>query len=77
MSLERCKSSRFTLMHSSQVSLGLPLLLPSTVRASTLLTVGVTCLLLTWPNHLNLHSLNLSTILATLRALGAVRYKPS
>ncbi|MFS8009407.1 hypothetical protein Hanom_Chr14g01284351 [Helianthus anomalus] len=66
MSSERCHSNKSFLIRSSQISLGLPLLLPpSTVRVSTVLTVSIACLLLTCPNHLNRPSLILSDILAT------------
>ncbi|KAJ0432876.1 hypothetical protein HanIR_Chr17g0864071 [Helianthus annuus] len=66
MSSERCNSSKSCLIRSSQVSLGLPLLLlPSTQRVSTTLTVAVNGLLFTCPNHLNLPSLILLDILAT------------
>ncbi|MFS7982825.1 hypothetical protein Hanom_Chr10g00967311 [Helianthus anomalus] len=63
MSSERCKSS---LIFSSQVNLGLTLLLlPSTFKVSTTLTGVVICLLFTCPNHQNRPSFNFSTILAT------------
>ncbi|MFS8022516.1 hypothetical protein Hanom_Chr16g01440411 [Helianthus anomalus] len=66
MSSERCNSTKSCLSRSSQVNLGLPLLLlPSTVMLSTTLTGSVNCLLFTCPNHLNLPSFNLSDILAT------------
>ncbi|MFS7894643.1 hypothetical protein Hanom_Chr00s001907g01688771 [Helianthus anomalus] len=66
MSSERCKSIKSSLILSSQVSFGLPLLLlPSTLMVSTVLTVAIVGLLLIWPNHLNLPSFILSDILAT------------
>lgn len=55
MSLEMSKSSRSCLIHSSQVSLGLPLLFfPSIMRLSTALTEFVVCLLMICLNHLSL-----------------------
>ncbi|MFS7979833.1 hypothetical protein Hanom_Chr10g00932291 [Helianthus anomalus] len=66
MSSERCNSSKSCLIRSSQVNLGLPLLLiPSIVRISTTLTAVVVCLLFTCPNHLNLPSFILSNIFVT------------
>ncbi|MFS8007350.1 hypothetical protein Hanom_Chr14g01260001 [Helianthus anomalus] len=57
MSSERCNSSKSCLIRSSQVNLGLPLLLlPSTVSVFTTLTDAVDCLLFTCQNHLNLPS---------------------
>ncbi|MFS7969617.1 hypothetical protein Hanom_Chr09g00811301 [Helianthus anomalus] len=53
---ERCNFCKSCLIRSSQVILGLPLLLlPSTSRVSTTLTGSIVCLLFTCPNHLNLH----------------------
>ncbi|MFS7967318.1 hypothetical protein Hanom_Chr09g00784381 [Helianthus anomalus] len=76
---ERCNSSKSCIIRSSQVSLGLPLLLlPSTQRASTALTGAVTSLLFTCSNHLNLPSLILLDILATpslsLKTLFLIRF---
>ncbi|KAF5789637.1 hypothetical protein HanXRQr2_Chr09g0373631 [Helianthus annuus] len=66
MSSERCNSSKSCIIRSSQISLGLPLLLlPSTQRAPTGLTGAVTGLLFTCSTHLNLPSLILLDILAT------------
>ncbi|MFS7954179.1 hypothetical protein Hanom_Chr07g00627241 [Helianthus anomalus] len=63
MSVRRCNSSKSSLIRSSQVNLGLPLLLfLSTVRVSTALTSVVVCLQFTCPNHLNLPSFILSEI---------------
>ncbi|MFS7913037.1 hypothetical protein Hanom_Chr15g01385421 [Helianthus anomalus] len=63
---ERCNFCRSCLTRSSQVILGLPLLLlPSTSRVSTTLTGSIVCLLFTCPNHLNLPSFILSDILVT------------
>ncbi|MFS8014427.1 hypothetical protein Hanom_Chr15g01344371 [Helianthus anomalus] len=53
MSLERYNSSTSCLIRSSQVTLGLPLLIfPSTVRIFTALTGAVFCLPFTCANHL-------------------------
>ncbi|MFS7928040.1 hypothetical protein Hanom_Chr04g00316241 [Helianthus anomalus] len=63
---ERCNLCKSCLICSSQVILGLPLLLlPSTSRVSTTRTGSIVCLLFTCPNHLNLPSFILSAILAT------------
>ncbi|MFS7906716.1 hypothetical protein Hanom_Chr01g00062481 [Helianthus anomalus] len=60
MSSERCNSIKSYLIRSSQVNLGLPLLLlPSTMKFSTALTGAIVCLLFTCPNHLNLPSLHI------------------
>ncbi|MFS8011310.1 hypothetical protein Hanom_Chr14g01307541 [Helianthus anomalus] len=54
---ERCNLCKSCLIRSSQVILGLPLLLlPSTSRVSITLTGSIVCLLFTCPNHLNLPS---------------------
>ncbi|MFS8003498.1 hypothetical protein Hanom_Chr13g01214681 [Helianthus anomalus] len=63
---ERCNFCKSCLTRSSQVILGLPLLLlPSTSRVSTTLTGSIVCLIFTCPNHLNLPPFILSDILAT------------
>ncbi|MFS7997838.1 hypothetical protein Hanom_Chr12g01146661 [Helianthus anomalus] len=63
---ERCNLCKSCLIRSSQVILGLPLLLlPSTSRVSTTLTGSIVGLLFTCPNHLNLPPFILSDILAT------------
>ncbi|KAJ0865485.1 hypothetical protein HanRHA438_Chr12g0541021 [Helianthus annuus] len=63
---ERCNLCKSCLIRSSQVILGLPLLLhPSTSRVSTTLTSYIICLIFTCLNHLNLPSFILCDILAT------------
>ncbi|KAL6547684.1 hypothetical protein OROHE_009389 [Orobanche hederae] len=70
MASDRFKAFRSNLICSSHVLLGLPLLLPpTTIKLSTLLTGAVVCLLRTWPNHLNLSSLNFAAMGATSSTL--------
>ncbi|KAL6572539.1 hypothetical protein OROMI_013497 [Orobanche minor] len=70
MASERFDDFKSNLSCSSYVLLGLPLLLPPTTnKLSTLLTGAATCLLRTWPNHLNLPSLTFAEMGATPRVI--------